>query len=148
VWLGDIQGHYSVAVLSEYLNVWDLIQEVVLQHDVEDVHKWRFEASGQFSTKSAYEALFNGSVYFAVGKLIWGTWAPKKCKFFMWLVAHNRCWTADRLARQGLSHPEHCPLCEQEEEAINHLLAACVCPAVLALVFELFRTSGRHASPK
>ena len=126
VWLGDIQGHYSVAVLSEYLNVWDLIQEVVLQHDVEDVHKWRFEASGQFSTKSAYEALFIGSVYFAVGKLIWGTWAPKKCKFFMWLVAHNRCWTADRLARRGLSHPDHCPLCEQEEETINHLLSACV----------------------
>ena len=22
--------------------------------------------------------------------------------FFMWLVAHNRCWTADRLVRWGL----------------------------------------------
>ena len=51
MWLGDIQGHYSVAVLSEYLDVWDLIQEVVLQPNVEDVHKWRFEVSGQFSTR-------------------------------------------------------------------------------------------------
>jgi len=71
MWLGDIQGHYSVAVLSEYLDVWDLIQEVVLQPDVEDVHKWRFEASGQFSTRSAYKALLNVSIYFAAGKLIW-----------------------------------------------------------------------------
>ena len=71
MWLEDIQGHHSVAVLSEYLDVWDLIQEVVLQPDVEDVHKWRFEVLGQFSTRSAYKALFNGSIYFAAGKLIW-----------------------------------------------------------------------------
>jgi hypothetical protein len=45
-WLEDIQSYYSVAVLSEYLDVWDLLQEVVLQPGVEDVHKWRFEASG------------------------------------------------------------------------------------------------------
>jgi len=126
MWLEDIQGHYSVAVLSEYLDVWDMVQEVVLHPDVEDVHKWRFEASGQFTTCSAYEALFNGSICFAAGKLIWGTWAPRECKFFLWLVAHDRCWTADRLARRGLSHPEHCPLCEQEEETINHILSACV----------------------
>jgi len=125
-WLEDIQGHYSVAVLSEYLDIWALVQEVVLQSDVEDTHKWRFEASGQFSTKSAYEAFFNGSVFFQPCKLIWGSWAPRKCKFFLWLVAHNRCWTADRLARRGLPHPEHCPFSEQEDETINHLLSACV----------------------
>jgi hypothetical protein len=72
-WLEDIQSHYSVAVLSEYLDVWDLLQEVLLQPEVEDIHKWRFEASGQFSTKSAYEAFFNGSVYFQPYNLIWGT---------------------------------------------------------------------------
>ena len=44
----------------------------------------------------------------------------------MWLVAHNRCWTADRLAKRGLAHPEKCPLCDQEEETINHLLLSCV----------------------
>jgi len=124
--LGDIQDHYSVEVLSEYLDVWDLIQEVVLQPNVEDVHKWRFEVSGQFSTRSAYKAFFNGSIYFAAGKQIWDTWAPRKCKFFLWLVTHNRCWIADRVSRWGLSHPEHCPLCEQEEETISHLLSACV----------------------
>ena len=44
----------------------------------------------------------------------------------MWLVAHNRCWTADRLAKKGLAHLEKCPLCDQEEETINHLLLSCV----------------------
>ena len=27
----------------------------------------------------------------------------------------QKCWTADRLARRGLPHPEYCPLCDQED---------------------------------
>jgi hypothetical protein len=26
------------------------------------------------------------------------------------LVAHDRCWTADRLAKRGLPHPQFCTL--------------------------------------
>ena len=33
---------------------------------------------------------------------------------------------SDCLARQGLDHPERCPLCDQEEENIQHLLTSCV----------------------
>jgi hypothetical protein len=47
----------------------------------------------------------------------------------VYLVAYpairNRCWTAYRLAKKGLSHPIRCPLCDQEEEAIQHLLTSC-----------------------
>jgi hypothetical protein len=34
--------------------------------------------------------------------------------------------TADRLAQHGLPHPERCPLCDQAEESIDHLLVSCV----------------------
>ena len=85
-WLQNIQGHYSVLVLAELLNIWDLVEEILHQPEVEDLHKWRFEASGQFSTESAYEALFNGAIHFEPSKLIWSTWAPSKCNFFSgWL---------------------------------------------------------------
>ena len=67
-----------------------------------------------------------GSTRFGPYERIWRTWAPPKCRFFLWLVAHNRSWTADRLARRGLPHPEQCPLCDQEDETINHLLVSCV----------------------
>jgi hypothetical protein len=40
-------------------------------------------------------------------------------------VAHNKCWTTDRLARRGLDHPDKCPLCDQEE-SIDHRLVSCV----------------------
>uniref|UniRef100_A0A453KD10 Reverse transcriptase zinc-binding domain-containing protein n=1 Tax=Aegilops tauschii subsp. strangulata TaxID=200361 RepID=A0A453KD10_AEGTS len=47
---------------------------------------------------------------------------PLKSKNSAWLVAQNRCWTADHLARRQLDHPEVCPFCEQEE-TISHLLS-------------------------
>jgi hypothetical protein len=57
---------------------------------------------------------------------VWRIWASNKCRFFIWLVEHNRCWTSDKLAKRGMDHPERCPLCDQQDETINHLLASCV----------------------
>jgi hypothetical protein len=56
-----------------------------------------------------------------------------------------RYWTADRLARRGLPHPECCPLslCDQHEETIEHLLISCV--FVRKFWFELLRLFGLHA---
>ena len=42
------------------------------------------------------------------------------------MAALNRIWTADRLARKGLSHPAACPLYDQVEETADHLLVASV----------------------
>jgi len=44
----------------------------------------------------------------------------------MWTIAHKKCWIADRLARKGLCHPTACPLCDQTDETIDHLLVSCV----------------------
>ena len=93
---------------------------------MEDSHIWKFSASGQYSAKPAYDTMFIGAILFQPWEMIWKRWTPGKCKFFMWLVAHNRCWTADRLAKRGLAHLEKFPLCDQEGETINHLLLSCV----------------------
>ena len=90
------------------------------------VHIWQFSASSKCSTKLAYEALFIGGTHFNPWERIWKSRAPSKCKFFMWTVAHKKCWTADRLARKGFHHLEVCPLCDQAEETFNHLLVSCV----------------------
>ena len=125
-WVSDIRGALTGNVLIEYLGLWDLLLDVELQPELEDSHTWHFSASGVYSAKSAYEAMFIGSTQFRPWERIWKSWAPGKCKFFMWLVAHDRCWAADRLARKGLPHHDHCLLCDQEEETINHLLLQCV----------------------
>jgi hypothetical protein len=75
---------------------------------------------------SSYEGFYLGSVDFEPYHRIWKTWAPPKCKFFMWLIAHQRVWTADRLQKRGIDHPERCPFCDQEQETLDHLLVGCV----------------------
>jgi hypothetical protein len=125
-WVSDIRGALSVDVMFEYLLLWDLLDNFQLQPDVPDVHVWKFSTSGQYSTKSAYDAMFEGATKFSAADRIWKSWAPGKCKFFLWFAAHDRCWTADRLARRGLDHPASCPLCDQTQESINHLLISCV----------------------
>jgi hypothetical protein len=43
-WITDIQGNLS----ADYIQLWDLLDEVQLQQEVDDTHKWRFDTSGQY----------------------------------------------------------------------------------------------------
>jgi len=90
------------------------------------LHQWKFESSGIFPSSSAYRAVFVGALQFEPWKRLWKAWAPNKCKTFVWLAIRNRCWTADRLQKRGVPHPDHCPLCDQEDETAQHLLTSCV----------------------
>ena len=49
----------------------------------------------------------------------------RRAKFFFWLAALDRCWTADRLERHGLPHKASCVLCDQCPETIQHILVDC-----------------------
>ncbi|WVZ89347.1 hypothetical protein U9M48_035768 [Paspalum notatum var. saurae] len=125
-WVTDIRGALTVQVLVEYLRIWELVDEVSLQPGVPDQFHWTFTQSGHYSCQSAYQAFFLGGINFGPWKRVWKSWAPLRCKFFMWLALKNRCWTADRLAKRGLPHPHTCPLCDQEQETMQHLLISCV----------------------
>lgn len=56
----------------------------------------------------------------------WKSHAPLQFRFFTWLASRNRCQTSDHLARRGLPHQDVCPLCDQHDEKINHILLNCV----------------------
>jgi len=115
-WVSDIKCTLSVPVLRHYLLLWDLVDNILLQEGVEDQHQWKLTRSGIYSSKSAYNAYFCGSIRFAPWKRTWKSWAPQNCNFFIWLAINNRCWTGDRLAKRGLPHPAACPLCDQAGE--------------------------------
>lgn len=99
LWLQDARAASTVGALGEFIELWDILGEFQLQPGVEDRHSWRLCPSGKYSAKSTYQQLYLGATAFGPWERTWKTWAPGKCKFFLWLVAHNRCWTADRLAR-------------------------------------------------
>ncbi|WVZ83279.1 hypothetical protein U9M48_030445, partial [Paspalum notatum var. saurae] len=105
--------------------LWDVLENIILSQDP-DMHVWRLDASGSFSSKSCYKAFFLGAITFEPWKRLWKSWAPPKCKVFLWLALRNKCWTTDCLAMRGLPHPSQCVLCDQEEETVQHILTSCV----------------------
>ena len=107
-WVTDIQGALGWRGLAEYLELWDMLANVNL-NDTEDIHRWKLEASGIFSTRSAYKNFFVGAITFEPWKKVWKTWAPGKCKTFVWLAIRNRCWTADRLQKKRPPIPRSLP---------------------------------------
>jgi hypothetical protein len=122
-WVSDMHGTVTVQVILELMSLCELLAEVSLQSGVPDKHIWRLSSSGTYSAKSTYNAMFQGSIPFSPWERIWKSWAPNKCCFFLWLVAHNRCWTADRLARHNLPHSDRCPLCDQERKSSTTYLS-------------------------
>jgi hypothetical protein len=126
VWVNDIKRDLSDHAVFQCLCIWVLVQQVQLVPGVPDQHIWTPSSSSKYSTKSAYDRFFTGAVGFEPADRIWKTWAPPKCKFFLLLAVINRCRMADRLARRGLDHPDKCPLCDQEDETVQHILVSCV----------------------
>jgi hypothetical protein len=58
-WVEDIpEGEIDMAALIQYLDLWDILSLVQLNEDIPDRHIWRFSSSGQYTAKSAYDALF------------------------------------------------------------------------------------------
>ena len=125
-WVRDIRGALTVQVLMEYLQVWGPLEGVILQQGVPDQFRWKLSQSGSYSSKTAYAACFVGSIRFPPWRRIWKSWAPLRCKFFLWLAIKQQIWTADRLAKRGLPHHAACSLCDQEQETAQHLLLTCV----------------------
>jgi hypothetical protein len=62
-WVRDIKSHLSFVGLQQHLLLWNVVNEVVLKVE-EDRHSWRHEASGLYSSKSYYKALFTGAITF------------------------------------------------------------------------------------
>jgi hypothetical protein len=115
----------TVPGLQQYLLLWNVVNEVVLK-DEHDRHSWRHEASGLYSSKSCYNALFTGAITFEPWKRLWKTWPH-----FLWLAIRDKCWTADRLQSRRLPHPVACSLCDQVQETIQHILTSFFCSSVL-----------------
>ena len=66
---------------------------------------WKWTSDHNFSTVSAYRAFFIGQTEIQGAKLLMKACAPNKCKFFMWLVLHDRCWKAPWPAGGCHLHP-------------------------------------------
>jgi hypothetical protein len=129
-WARDITGALTVQVIIDYLLIWDVIRQRnfihALNSGTEDKFRWKWTTDGQFSTASAYRALFIGQHAVPGAKVLTKTRTPGLCKFFIWLAMHDRCWTGARRKRHNLQNDDNCTFCDQHSETISHLLSTCV----------------------
>jgi hypothetical protein len=129
-WVRDINGELSVDAVVQYMHMWDPVHGVVLSEG-EDSFTWKWTADGQFSTRSAYRAFFNGSTVLPGQRQLWHSFAPFKYRFHAWLALRGRCWTAERRLRKGLPSHTLCPLCSAANKTLDHL--SLQCPFAIAI---------------
>ncbi|KAK1665361.1 hypothetical protein QYE76_053520 [Lolium multiflorum] len=96
-----------------------------LDPEREDSFVWRWSADRNFSARSAYAAFFAGTTVAPVASEIWRSRAPYSCKFFAWLVSVTD--VGRRIGSRGVACAAGgLPLCDQEQETLQHLLLGCV----------------------
>jgi hypothetical protein len=91
----------SADVLFEFTSLWSQLQQFYLAPDQHDSLEWKFNPNGIYSASSAYRIQFEGRFINEDASSVWEIKIPPKCLFFTWMVTHNRCLTADNLAKKG-----------------------------------------------
>jgi hypothetical protein len=115
----------SPTQLTQYLELWDIIQAVNLAPEQPDSIIWTLTTDSTYSASSAYKAQFFGGQARFLATKIWAAHAEPKCKLFGWLALHGKLLTADMLAIMGWPHEPLCPLCLHVPETANHLCKDC-----------------------
>jgi hypothetical protein len=95
-------------------------------NDQPDTFKWKWDSSGLYTASSTYRAFFFGLTEQLGARQLWKIKAPNKCRFFLYLVMHGRCWTSERRHQHGLQNHDIAFICSQEPESLDHLLMRCV----------------------
>jgi mannosylglycoprotein endo-beta-mannosidase len=140
-WLNDITEELTVEEGAQCIRVWEAIDTVQRDDTRPDHIIWKGSATGDYTPRSTYEMLCKGSTSWSMSSPVWKSFAPVKCKIFIWLALKYRLWTSDRRARHGLQeHTDPCYTCLQEEDTVDHILTQC--PYTRQVWFEVLRSAG------
>ena len=100
-------------------------QQVGFKDDSVDSLIWRPNQLGNFSTKSAWEAIRARSPAVHRSPLVWYKGAIPRLSLLVWMVILDRLPTKDRLSRMGLAQDLLCSLYNTEFETTLHLFFSC-----------------------
>jgi hypothetical protein len=82
-WVVDVTGSLSALGLQQYLTLWERMEAFHRVESAPDKFCWKWMASSQYSTSSAYHAFFIGQSSAIGAKELHKTRAPPVCKFFL-----------------------------------------------------------------
>ncbi|KAL4584844.1 hypothetical protein LXL04_009454 [Taraxacum kok-saghyz] len=115
-------GGVSAAQIVEMGNILKDVRCV----EGKDGWSWEINLEGFFTVASTRNWIDENVLPDAGIKSRWCSWIPKKVNIFVWRVLRNRLPTRGSLQGRGI-HLEtvRCPLCNEQEETVNHLLGSC-----------------------
>lgn len=122
-WKSDIKGALSIPVIIDYLRLCQATSAVTLQPQMKGNFKWRWTSNGDFTSRSAYQALFLAQSAVLGARELWKTKVPNN------VVSSSGCAYTDASGRRRRSHGlqtnDDCYLCSQLPESLDHLLVQC-----------------------
>jgi hypothetical protein len=74
-WFLDLNRGLQPEMIYELLELTTLLQEVTLNENAHDSIRWHFEASGEYSARSAYLLQFEGSISSDIAPMLWEGWS-------------------------------------------------------------------------
>eukprot|EP00253_Pinus_taeda_P013691 PITA_13691 len=116
----------DMIVLLNNLNS-DLNKRMIRSTQEEDQLKWEKLDRGTFNLKEARIYLEHQNLEDKVAwyQNVWNSALWPKIKYFLWLIMHRKILTWENLVKRGFIGPSKCPLCEKDEETMNHFLNDC-----------------------
>ncbi|KAJ4818941.1 RNA-directed DNA polymerase (reverse transcriptase)-related family protein [Rhynchospora pubera] len=95
-----------------------------------DSVSWKWNSTGTFSVKSAYQMLISGGKSNFLASSIWNLKLPSSIKLFAVLLFHARLLTQEALHKRNIMVQPGCVLCSSVSlESADHLF--CLCPFVI-----------------
>ncbi|KAE8791162.1 hypothetical protein D1007_34420 [Hordeum vulgare] len=127
-WVHDLQRNWRDDMIDELINLSNLLDQTHLSTTIRDSIAWKLTTDVTYSARSAYLFQFECMINYNLYTSIWRTWAPPKCKIFLWMAMQKKILTADVLLLRGWDNNYFCPLCICCLETAAHLLCECSWP--------------------
>jgi hypothetical protein len=121
-WIQNLKD--IISLLKEFTLLFMALSDVQFS-DQQDIIRWKWTADGQYIVTSAYECQFEGSIVQFPAMSIWQTMAESKCKFFAWLVMHDRVLSSNNMLKMIWPCNYICAFCFCLHETTEHLLMEC-----------------------
>lgn len=92
-----------------------------------DSWKWKGDASGNFTVKSAKLVLYSDLNPSSSLTIKWRGWVPLKCKIMVWRAVRDRLPTRIELMKRGVPIRDvSCVFCQSDQESALHLFSGCM----------------------
>lgn len=91
-WMEDCQAEISFMAQMQCMHLCHVLATVNRNAAEQDVFTWMCSTSRQYLAKLVHSSLCNGWPMSPMAKRVWRSWAPLKCKLFVWLAMQYMIW--------------------------------------------------------